>query len=88
MSTIQQVIDTGDTIMAHCFSGACHHSQALDMMALREKLGPDFVADHWNLTPLLRCTVCGSKKVGITLHQKSNEKYCGAPSTWGMEPPS
>lgn len=87
MATIQQVIDAGDTIRANCFSGACHHSQPLDMVALREKLGPDFVADHWNLVPLLRCSKCKSKKVGITIHQKSNEKYCKPADTWGMKPP-
>jgi hypothetical protein len=23
---------------------------------------------HWDLVPLLKCSVCGSKNVGITIH--------------------
>jgi hypothetical protein len=73
MSTIQEVIDRRDRIFAHCAGGNnCFHSQQLDLEALKAKLGPDHGAMHADLTPLLRCKKCGSKKVGITVHPNTS----------------
>jgi hypothetical protein len=63
--TIQNVIDSGDTITAYCHAYLCHHNGDLDMLALRDRLGPDHGAMHDDLVPKLRCTKCGSRKVGI-----------------------
>ena len=69
MSTLQYALDKKERIFAHCKGGNnCFHSQELDLEALKAKLGPGFEADHWNLTPLLRCKKCRSKRVGITIH--------------------
>lgn len=85
--TIQDVIDSKDTITAWCHNPACGHRQTLDFIALRERLGPDHGAMHDDLVPKMRCTKCRGKKAGITINQESNKKYCAAPSTWGMLPP-
>lgn len=85
--TIQDVLDSGDTIRVWCHHPPCGHHGTLDFVALREKLGPDHGAMHDDLVPKLKCSRCGGKKVGITVHLKSNERYNAPPSTWGMKPP-
>jgi hypothetical protein len=42
----------------------CQHSQALDLVDLRERLGPDHSVLHDDLAPKLKCSKCGGKKVG------------------------
>lgn len=39
--TIQTFIDSGDTYRAYCQNTKCGHHQVLDMIALRDRLGPD-----------------------------------------------
>lgn len=69
MSTIQERIDRGERVFAHCQSPTCYSpSRELDLEALKAKLGPDHGAMHDSLVPKLRCSVCGSKNVGITIH--------------------
>jgi hypothetical protein len=69
MSTIQECIDRGERIAVHCHNPVCYRESAfLDLEALKAKLGPGHGAMHWDLVPLLRCSVCGSKNVGITIH--------------------
>jgi hypothetical protein len=75
--TIQSIIDSGDTVTAHCSGpGFCHHSATLDMPALREKLGPDHGAMRDDLVPKLRCTKCGSKRVGL-IYTPGTKEYGG-----------
>lgn len=64
-STIQGSIDLGMTITAWCHNSACAHHAKLDLLALRDKLGPDHGALHDDLVPLLRCSKCGGKKLGL-----------------------
>ena len=59
------MIDSGDTIRAYCHAYLCHHNAVLDMVALRERFGPDHGAMHDDLVPKLRCVKCGGRKVGI-----------------------
>ena len=69
MSTIQERIDEGQRIFAHCDEPTCYSpSRELDLVALKAKLGPDHGTMHDDLVPLLKCSVCGSKNVGITIH--------------------
>ena len=63
--TIQDSIDRGETIRAYCHVHLCHHNAVVDMLALRDRLGPDHGAMHDDLTPKLRCTKCGGRKVGL-----------------------
>lgn len=72
MSTIQECIDRGERIFAHCNEPTCYSpGRELDLHALKAKLGPDHGTMHWDLVPLLRCSVCGSKNVGIIIHQNT-----------------
>ncbi|MCO5164650.1 MAG: hypothetical protein M9939_26530 [Mesorhizobium sp.] len=63
--TIQDVIESGDRIRVHCHNHRCHHGADLDMIALRDRFGPDHGAMYNDLVPKLRCSKCGGKKVGI-----------------------
>lgn len=56
--TLQECIDNGYTITAWCPNG---HSTALDLVALRDRLGPDHSAMRDALLPRLRCTKCQAK---------------------------
>ena len=71
--TVQSLIDADMTVAAHCHRSACHHSQLLDLVKLRERFGPDMPAMHDDLVPKLRCAQCGGKEVGLTLSPRSNE---------------
>lgn len=65
-NTIQQRIDNGDTVTAWCHNAPhCNHHQVLDLAKLRDRLGPDHGAMHADLAPKLRCSVCGSKSIGL-----------------------
>jgi hypothetical protein len=72
--TIQNRIDEGERISVWCHNSRCHHGSKLDLMKLRDKLGPDHGAMHDDLVPKLRCSVCGSKNVGIIIHQNTERK--------------
>lgn len=64
-STIQDMIDVGDTIVAYCHNARCNHRAAVDLCLIREKLGPDHGALHEDLVPKLRCSRCGGKRIGM-----------------------
>jgi len=63
--TIQSLIDGRMTVTAYCHASACNHRHVLDLEKLRDRLGPDASAMHDDLTPKLRCSKCGGKKVGL-----------------------
>lgn len=65
--TIQSLIDEGHTLRAYCHDPRCNRGADLDLQALKARLGPDHGAMHDDLVPLLRCSKCGSKKVGLIL---------------------
>ncbi len=67
-STIQSLIDSGDTLTAYCHKPLCCHNQTLDLIKLRDKFGPDYGCMHDDIVPKLRCSKCGGKKVGIIRH--------------------
>lgn len=73
-STIQGAIDLGLVINVHCHNAACANHATLDLHALRDKLGPDHGALHDDLVPLLRCSKCGGRKVGIIISSKDAER--------------
>lgn len=72
--TIQTFIDSGDRLEAWCHNPACNHHQRLDMIALREKLGPDHGSMHDDLVPLLYCSKCGGKKIGLIRQARGNDE--------------
>ena len=63
--TIQTFIDSGDKLRVYCHASHCSHHAELDMLRLRDTLGPDHGSMHDDLVPLLRCSKCGGKKVGL-----------------------
>lgn len=63
--TIQTFIDSGDKLRVYCHNPLCSHHLELDMMMLRDRLGPHYGAMHDDLVPLLRCSKCDGKKVGL-----------------------
>ena len=69
ISTIQDHIDFGYKLTAHCGTfPRCSHNEALDLKALRRKLGPDYVlTDNSALTRALVCRKCGHKGAQLTL---------------------
>lgn len=65
MWTVQNLIDDQMTVTAYCHNSACNRHQQLDLASLRERLGPDAPAMHDDLAPKLKCSRCGSKKLGL-----------------------
>lgn len=63
--TIQSFIDSGDVLTAYCHNPKCHHHGRLDMMLLRDRLGPDHGSMHDDLVPKLKCSRCGGRKLGL-----------------------
>jgi hypothetical protein len=72
--TIQNRVDEGERISVYCHNPRYHHGSKLDLLKLRDKLGPDHGAMHNDLAPKLRCSVCGSKNVGIIIHQNTERE--------------
>lgn len=69
--TIQHFIDSGDRCEVHC--NRCGHHAPLDHVKLRDRLGPDHGALHNDLVPLLRCSRCGSKDLGMIRSPRSTK---------------
>lgn len=69
--TIQHFIDSGDTLEAWCNS--CRHSNLVDVLKLRDRLGPDHGSLHDDIVHLFRCSECQSKDIGFIRHAKGNE---------------
>lgn len=81
--TIQTFIDSGDKLRVYCHNSGCNRHAELDMMALRDKLGPDHGAMHEDLVPKLRCSICGGKKVGLIRTPGTKEYSTAAHSRSG-----
>ncbi|MDR7220376.1 hypothetical protein [Aminobacter aminovorans] len=74
--TIQSLIDKRMRVTAYCHNSRCNHNKVLDLLAIRDKLGPDAPAMADDLTPKLYCEKCGGKAVGLIY----------APPTTGVNP--
>jgi hypothetical protein len=63
LSTIQDLIDFGYRVSAHCGRfPRCQHREELDLKALRKRLGPDYVLiANDAFTRALVCRACGHK---------------------------
>ncbi|APH71144.1 hypothetical protein [Aquibium oceanicum] len=73
--TLQETIDEGYTLHAACHENTCLRTRPLDLIALRDRLGPDHGTLHKDLAHKLRCSKCGSKNVGLLV----------SPPTWGQQ---
>lgn len=67
ITTLGHLIADGATVTAHC--AICQHSARLDLAALADSLGADFVAigDPNPLAARLRCEHCGRKQIGLII---------------------
>lgn len=52
-------------MIAFCRHAPCNHSQPLELAKLRDRYGPDTPAMADDITPKLKCTKCGGRKVGL-----------------------
>lgn len=86
--TIQGFIDSGDRLFAYCHTPPCYHHAELDMVKLRDQLGPDHGWMHDDLVPKLKCARCGSKKVGLIRQPGATQYRSGAKVTAGPTRPS
>lgn len=70
--TIQTLIDDRMTVRAHC--NACNRSRVLELVMLRERLGPDAPAMAPDLIPRRRCEGCGGRDIGLTYSPDTTPK--------------
>lgn len=75
--TIADAIARGNRIWAYCIQSNCRHMAVLDLLALRDCLGPNHGALRADLVPKLRCAKCGSRRVGIIT--PGTKEYGGNP---------
>jgi len=76
--TIQSLIDGNMKLRAYCHEPSCRHNQPLDLLNLRDKLGPDAQAMADDLIPKLRCSKCGGKKIGLIYSPTAGATMDGA----------
>jgi hypothetical protein len=72
--TIQHFIDSGDRYELWCHNSACGHHAHIDMLKLRDRLGPDHGCLHDDIIHLFRCSKCGGKKIGLQRQAKGNDE--------------
>lgn len=63
--TIQHFIDLGDKLTLYCHNPRCGHHAQIDMLKLRDKLGPDHGCLHDDIIDKFICSKCGGKKLGF-----------------------
>ena len=61
----QSLIAAKMTVMAHRRYAPCNHRQALDLVKLRDRFGPDAPEMADDLIPKLKCSRCGGVDVGL-----------------------
>lgn len=76
--TVQSLIDGGMKLHAYCHEPTCRHNQTLDLLKLRDKLGPDAEAMADDLLPKLRCSKCGGRKIGLIYSPETKARMGGA----------
>lgn len=81
--TIQSLIDDNMKLHAYCHEPSCRHHQSLDLVKLRDRLGPDAPAMADDLITRLRCSKCGGKKIGLIYSPETGINWGGAHSLSG-----
>ena len=75
--TFQKLIDSRFTVTAYCNAQYCHHNKELDLVALRDRFGPDGPAMAADLKPKLRCEKCGSRDVSTIYSPPTDNGWTG-----------
>lgn len=89
IDTIGALIDHGFRLSIHCENQFCRHNALLDLVALAERFGRDFVTiGRPNpLTARMRCSKCGGKDLGLILSPRTgyeNGPFSSGPD-YGVE---
>lgn len=73
IDTIGALIREGFAVSVHCENQFCRHRAVLDLRALAERLGMDFVVigKPNPLTAKLCCSKCSGKDLGLILHPET-----------------
>ena len=90
IDTIGALIDDGYKVSVHCGNYLCRHSVDLDLHALAERLGRDFIAigDPNPLVARLRCACCKGKDVGLIIVPRNGYTNGPAPAPAATDRPS
>lgn len=72
IDTLGVLIDDGYGLAIYCENQDCRHWVWADLPALAARLGRDHSTMHDDLTPKLRCSKCGGKRISLRLHPPSN----------------
>ena len=77
VGTIQEHIDDDMVVTAYCGRfPACMHREELDLEALKESLGPDFMlVGNDAFTRALRCAQCGHKGGSLIVSPRFRTDY-------------
>ena len=91
IDTLGALIDHGFHLSIHCENQFCRHYTRLDLYALAEKFGRNFVAigKPTPLTARMRCSKCGGKDLGLILSPRTgyeNGPFSSGPD-YGVERP-
>lgn len=65
VNTVQELIEGHYEITIYCHNPRCHHRAVLDLLNVRERLGPDhgmLFEDMWKVV----CSRCGGREFGMS----------------------
>ena len=82
IETIGALIADDFTVWVHCENQFCRHHAILDLRALADRLGMDFVCIG-KPNPLLArmsCSMCGGKDLGLTIQPVTGYTYGPPPA--------
>ena len=80
--TFQSLIDDRMTVTAYCHASACNHNATLDLKRMRDRFGPDAPAMRDDVLPMLYCSKCGGKKLGLIYTPPSPGNRDSAPNRY------
>ena len=66
--SIQHFIESADELVLYCHNSRCNHRHRIDMIKLRDWLGPDHGVLHDDIIPKLWCPKCKGKALGLIRH--------------------
>lgn len=63
--TLQHLIDDRTTVTLYCDADSCRHWSDLDLVALRDRLGPEQPMLIQPLRRRFRCGACGGREISM-----------------------
>lgn len=68
--SVQDYIDSGTVVAMYCHNPACGHHGTLDLIALRDKLGPDHGMNFDHIAANFHCSKCKRQTFGMIKQDK------------------